>query len=157
MPGAMLERGFWLYIWRIKTGKGYVHYVGRTGDSGTPYAAPPYARMGQHLGYQHAAQLRNNLEKKKIIPEKCKQFELIAFGPIFSEVKSGKNREASMKRHKVPRDLIAALEKKLAEAMEEVGYDVVNTVKSRKPLDEKLWRKVHLAFAKHFPRLKKLK
>ena len=32
--GALLARGFWLYVWEItpKDG-GKVHYVGRTGDS----------------------------------------------------------------------------------------------------------------------------
>jgi hypothetical protein len=31
--GALLARGFWLYIWEITTNDGgKVHYVGRTGD-----------------------------------------------------------------------------------------------------------------------------
>ena len=32
--GELLQRGFWLYIWEIKTPKKkHLYYVGRTGDS----------------------------------------------------------------------------------------------------------------------------
>ncbi len=47
MPGAMLERGFWLYVWRIASPIGELLYVGRTGDSASPNASPPFMRMGQ--------------------------------------------------------------------------------------------------------------
>lgn len=34
LDGAMLRRGFWLYVWEITTPNGdKVLYVGRTGDS----------------------------------------------------------------------------------------------------------------------------
>jgi hypothetical protein len=39
LDGAMLRRGFWLYVWEIKTPDGKdVLYVGRTGDNSSPYA-----------------------------------------------------------------------------------------------------------------------
>lgn len=147
MPGAMLKRGFWLYVWRITTDNGDVYYVGRTGDSSSPNAAPPYQRMAQHLGFNERINaLRRNLEKASIAPEQC-SFELISVGPIFDE-------ESNIDAHKWPRDAMAALEKKLACSMKAAGYDVINTVHSRKILDEKLWGRLKCAFAEHFPKLK---
>ncbi len=40
--GALLERGFWLYVWRIIEGTRTVLYVGRTGDSSSPNASSPF-------------------------------------------------------------------------------------------------------------------
>lgn len=51
--GAFLQRGFWLYVWRvIAPNSTEVLYVGRTGDSSSPNAQSPFNRMGQHLGFQ---------------------------------------------------------------------------------------------------------
>ncbi|MGA8005125.1 MAG: hypothetical protein WCA17_03415, partial [Burkholderiales bacterium] len=47
--GAVLERGFWLYVWRVTNGTKRFLYVGRTGDSSSQFAASPFARIGQHL------------------------------------------------------------------------------------------------------------
>lgn len=49
-PG-MLQRGFWLYAWKVvgPEGEEWV-FVGRTGDNSSPNAARAYIRMGQHLG-----------------------------------------------------------------------------------------------------------
>ena len=147
LPGPMLERGFWLYVWHVETPKSEFLYVGRTGDSSSPHATPPYQRMGQHLGHQKAQNmLRQNLEKKGIEPELCTSFELIAYGPMFPEAKD-------MPAHRIPRDIMAALEKKLADALIESGYNVLNTMNCRKTLDKKLWNEVLDAFAEHFPKL----
>jgi len=147
MPGAMLKRGFWLYVWRVTTDNGDVHYVGRTGDSSSPNAAPPYQRMAQHLGRNERSNaLRRNLEEIGVAPEQC-SFELISAGPLFDE-------DDEMEAHKRPRDTMAALEKKLACSMSAAGYNVINAVHSRKILDEKLWNKVKRAFVEHFPELK---
>ena len=48
--GALLKRGFWLYVCRIAYGRRSVLYVGRTGDSSSPHASSPFTRIGQHLG-----------------------------------------------------------------------------------------------------------
>lgn len=32
LPGVMLQRGFWLYVWRIQAQGETMLYVGRTGD-----------------------------------------------------------------------------------------------------------------------------
>jgi hypothetical protein len=147
LPAAMLERGFWLYVWRVEAPAGEYLYVGRTGDTSTPYATPPYQRMGQHLGHQkNQNALRKYLESNGIEPERCHAFHLIAHGPLFPQAQD-------MASHLAPRDIVAALEKALAEALTAAGYDVMNTVYCRKPLDARLFAKVQAAFAAHFPSL----
>ena len=47
--GALLERGFWLYVWRVRQESREVLYVGRTGDSSSRFAASPFSRLSQHL------------------------------------------------------------------------------------------------------------
>lgn len=86
LPGPMLRRGFWLYVWRVETSTGDLHYVGRTGDNSSPHASAPYTRMGQHLGSvatQNA--LRKHLEKRGVPLESC-TFHLISHGPLYNEV-----------------------------------------------------------------------
>lgn len=144
MPGAMLKRGFWLYVWRIETPKGTMLYVGRTGDSSSPRANPPYMRMGQHLGRnKNQNALRRQLEAKGVKPEACASFDLIAHGPLFPE-------QADSIKHEKPRDIMVTLEKRLRDCLCESGYQVLNVVRSRKKLDKKRWLDVHAAFAKHF-------
>jgi len=49
--GHILQRGFWLYVWRIEfEGKQY-YYVGRTGDSSSAHVSSPFNRIGQHLDF----------------------------------------------------------------------------------------------------------
>ncbi len=69
LPAAMLERGFWLYVWRVRVDQKQLLYVGRTGDNSSPFATAPYTRMGQHLGKQkNQNALRRHLEVKGIRP-----------------------------------------------------------------------------------------
>jgi hypothetical protein len=151
LPGPMLERGFWLYVWRVETPAGEFLYVGRTGDSSSPNATPPYQRMGQHLGHQPSQNmLRKNLEKKGIKPEVCTAFHLIAHGPLFAEA-----APKVMELHKPIRDKVAALEKALAEELKTSGYEVLNTVKCKMPLDAEMFATVRTAFATHFPALQR--
>jgi hypothetical protein len=82
-------------------------------------------------------------------PEQC-EFRLVALGPILSESKDEK-------KHQEQRDRIAMVEKALADAMQASGYKVMNTVRCRKRLDAKLWRKIVREFATQFPELKKQK
>jgi len=148
LPAAMLERGFWLYVWRVEAPSGEYLYVGRTGDNSSPNAVPPYQRMGQHLGHQPTQNaLRKHLEKKGIEPEQCHAFHLIAHGPLFPEAQD-------METHSGPRDIVGALEKALADALREAGYDVMNTVRWLKPVDAKLFASVRAAFEAHFPKLR---
>lgn len=147
LPAAMLERGFWHYVWRVEAPSGEYLYVGRTGDNSSPYATPPYQRMGQHLGHQKTQNaLRNHLESKGIEPERCSAFHMIAHGPLYAEAQD-------MTAHMAPLDIVAALKKALADALKEAGYAVMNTVHCRKPLDVELFSSVRAAFAAHFPAL----
>ena len=51
LDGAMLRRGFYLYVWEIAPPKeDKVLYVGRTGDSSSPNAQSLFNRLGQNLG-----------------------------------------------------------------------------------------------------------
>jgi hypothetical protein len=157
LPGPMLRRGFWLYVWRVRTPRGERLYVGRTGDSSSPHATAPYTRMGQHLGFSKAANsLRRLLTEARVEPEACEQFDLISYGPIFPEIGMTKDqvRHERMLLHTPVRDQMAALEKKLRDALVLAGYSVLNTVHSKKSCDDHLWTKVRLAFSEHFPELK---
>jgi hypothetical protein len=149
LDGRVLRRGFWLYVWDVTTPDGSnVLYVGRTGDSSSANAQSPFARMGQHLGrLKNSSMLRNHLEKRTLDPEDC-TFRLVAHGPVLPEVVGG-----DMAAHVERRDVIAALEKQLAEDLDAAGYDVMNEVRCNKPLDQHLYAGVRAAFAQELHRL----
>ena len=148
LPGAMLERGFWLYVWRIASPKGELLYVGRTGDNSSSNASPPFIRMGQHLSTnKNQNPVRRLLEKRGVPPEKCASFDFIAHGPLFPEAQDWPG-------HVERRNVVAALERTLADALVRAGYDVLNKVSARHDLDAGLWAKVREAFAAHFLRLR---
>jgi hypothetical protein len=145
--GGLLERGFWLYVWEITTpDENRVYYVGRTGDSSSFNAQSPFNRMGQHLGFRNESNaLRRHLEARGLKPEEC-SFRLVAYGPVLKE---GKAKE----EHRPRRDKVGALEKALADTMSAAGYQVLNTVTCKQPLDKAAFGEVREAFAEHFPRL----
>ena len=146
-PGPMTQRGFWLYVWRIQYPQGELLYVGRTGDNASPNAASPIKRMGQHLDAKNLGNaLRRHLRHQDIEPEDCDHFELIAYGPMFPE-------ETTWTEHIPPRDIMAALEKKLADSLE-ANHTVMNKVYAKKKLDAKRWEQVREAFAEHFQDLR---
>ena len=148
LPGPMLERGFWLYVWKITSPIGELLYVGRTGDSSSSKASQPFARMGQHLGNNPQQNMvRRHLEKREVSPEACKSFKLIAYGPLFCEA-------TDWSTHVERRNVVGALEKALAEALKSAGYDVLNSVRDRHSLDEGLWEEACKEFACHFPGLR---
>lgn len=141
--GGILQRGFWLYVWEITTPEGRkLFYVGRTGDSSSPNAQSPFNRMGQHLGFaQNSNTLRKHLRENIVEPELC-SFRLVAVGPVEKE-----SREEHIER----RDVVAAMEKALADVMEAAGCKPMNKVNCRKPLDKERFAEVHDAFARAFP------
>lgn len=147
--GDILQRGFWLYVWEV-TGEGHapLYYVGRTGDSSSTNAQSPFNRMGQHLGFaENSNMLRRHLVKNRVVPESC-FFRLIAVGPIEKEPKSHSRREYDRRR-----DVVAAMEKALADLLTSWGFNVMNSVKCRKPLDEARFAEVRAAFAGALPQL----
>jgi hypothetical protein len=145
--GRLLARGFWLYVWEITTPQGeLLYYVGRTGDSSSVNAQSPFNRMGAHLGFNVKSNvLRRRLMKNGNDPELC-TFRLMAHGPIMKEA-------VGLEEHRKQRDIIAALEKALASALCEAGYNVINTVNCRKPLDEKTFADIRSAFSADLPKL----
>ncbi len=149
LDGGTLSRGFWLYVWNVTTPDGeQALYVGRTGDNSTPNAQSPFNRMGQHLGTaKNSSMLRNYLDARSIKPEECK-FRFIAHGPVL-----GETPDKDMEAHKQRRNIVGALEKKLADDLGAAGYDVVNTINCRWPLDESLYEQVRSAFVDEFPQL----
>ena len=161
-PGALTQRGFWLYVWRVTNLNGReLLYVGRTGDNSSPNATAPYTRMGQHLTYlKNPNALRAHLCRRGVRPEDCTKFVLIAFGPIYAEVeKDGSDRETLMRRHTPFRDNTAVMEKRLCDGLKAAGYDVMNDVKCRRELTgdgEEQWRLARAAFCKEFPAQKPL-
>lgn len=147
--GALLQRGFWLYVWQVtEPGGGQVLYVGRTGDSSSPHAQSPFVRMGQHLGFQkNSSMLRTHLGHRGVDPARC-TYRMFAHGPVLPEVPSGE-----MGDHKIARDRVAAIEHRLEKDLSDAGYAVLNTVTSKAPLDAELYVPVLAAFAEHLPRL----
>ena len=145
--GDILQRGFWLYIWEATTAGGAaLHYVGRTGDNSSRFAQSPFVRMGQHLGFaKNSSMLRTHLRAHNVDPEIC-AYRLVAHGPILDEA-------ADFAAHLPKRDLMAGLEKALAEAMAAAGYTVMNTVTTRHPVDAAIFAPIRRAFAAEFPAL----
>lgn len=154
---AVLQRGFWLYVWRVTVdARRTVLYVGRTGDNSSPHAQAPFTRMGQHLGYtpnQNA--LRRHLNEAGIDPNTCQNFELICCGPIYPEVtrQDGEDRAAHMERHKPVRNLVGAMERQLCAELSGAGYEVLNHVAWQHAADPAVWQQVRAEFALHFPNL----
>jgi hypothetical protein len=139
--GGLLTRGFWLYVWEVTTlDEEKLVYVGRTGDSSSANAQSPFVRMGQHLGFaKNSNMLRTHLGRYGVDPGQCR-FRLVAHGPILPEV-------VGTEAHRKNRDVVAAMEKQLAEDLCAAGYTVMNNVASFKPLDRDGYAKVRAAFA----------
>lgn len=163
LPGPMLRRGFWLYVWRVVApDSSELLYVGRTGDNSSPNASPAYIRFGQHLGMAKTQNaLRRHLTGRGIAPEECREFDLVAHGPVHPEVakpsdfdqKDAEARLALMARHLPLRDIVGAMEKRLADDLAAAGYEVMNTVKWTPTIPDEDWHPIRAAFMPAFPRL----
>lgn len=143
--GAILERGFWLYAWRITNGDRIIFYVGRTGDSSSRYAASPFSRLGQHLDVRPKASANmvlRQVRKLGIEPLLCK-YELVAFGPLFPE-------QDDLERHRHYRDRIAPLEAALAQLLRERGFEVVGKHGTKGTPEPELLRRIEIAFNAEF-------
>lgn len=135
--GAVLERGFWLYVWRVMCRTDQFLYVGRTGDSSSPYAASPFSRIGQHLDLRPKASanmLLRHIRKRGLDPEQC-NFKLIAIGPVFPE-------QSTLEAHRQYRDMIAPIEAALADYLRAKGHDVCGSHFSKHQLDTRLFGQI---------------
>ena len=62
--GAILKRGFWLYLVEVVSSGGRrAVYVGRTGDTSSPYAASLFARLTGHLNDRKSAKANSLLKR----------------------------------------------------------------------------------------------
>lgn len=139
--GAILERGFWLYAWRINCGSREFFYVGRTGDSSSRFAASPFNRLGQHLDMRPKAtanMLLRHVRALELDPLQC-NYELLAFGPLFPEQKT-------IELHRQFRDRIAPLETSLAALLRSCGYKVVGKYGTKHVAEPKLLAEVERVF-----------
>jgi hypothetical protein len=50
--GTVLQRGYWLYVWKVIAPKQVLFYVGRTGDNSSVNAGSPFVRISQHLNFR---------------------------------------------------------------------------------------------------------
>ena len=135
--GRILERGFWLYLWKISSGGRTVWYVGRTGDSSSANAASPFGRLSQHLDLRPSAKanmLAKNLRAAGFEPELC-NYNLLTLGPLFQE-------QSDFKVHKPYRDTTGLLEAELAYTLSSQGYEVLGTHPKRGKFDKTLFNQV---------------
>ena len=135
--GGLLERGFWLYVWRVKCGDREALYVGRTGDSSSRYAASPFSRLSQHLDIRATANantLLRNLRSNGFDHAAC-SFELFSVGPIFQE-------QPTLELHREHRDVIAPLETALAQHFKDNGHLVLGSHPRPRPYDQQVFSQV---------------
>jgi hypothetical protein len=121
LPPALLQRGFWIYVWKIhRPDRTPTFYIGMTGDTGSYRAQSPMNRVAAHLGNnQRSNALLRYLRGKGITLEACKNLEFGAYGPI-GKVPS----EPEAYRH--ARGKIAALEKALWLDLKASGAEMLN-------------------------------
>lgn len=135
--GRILERGFWLYVWRIAETTRTVWYVGRTGDSSSANAASPFGRLSQHLDLRPSAtasMLANNLRIAGIQPVDC-EYKLLAVGPLFPE-------QDTFDDHKPYRDIVGLLEAELAFNMSQQNLAIIGSHPKRGNYDRVLFDEV---------------
>ena len=58
-----------------------------------------------------------------------------------------------MKEHLPVRNIVGAMEKRLAVALKAAGYQVLNTVQWRHDVPDREWEAIRESFAKDFPKL----
>jgi len=141
--GELLRRGFWLYVWDIRTGDERHLYVGGTGDGTFGDTSSPLQRVAQHLDFRESAKansLAKQLKTVAIEPSLC-SFELTALGPLFPE---------RSEEDKAFHDRVAALEAMLARHLRERGYSVIGAHSSRRAPDPEIWAQVCEIIGKKF-------
>lgn len=138
--GAILERGFWLYVWRIKYINAEFFYVERTGDSSSRFAASPFSRLSRHLDVSENASanmLLRHVKQRGFDPIRC-SFEMFALGPLFPE-------QPSLEQHRKIRDIVAPLESALALYLRQKGVDVAGSHPTAGEVDKELFLKIQSA------------
>ena len=146
LPPQLLQRGFWIYAWKIVGPRDeQLCYVGMTGDV-TRAAQSPFGRATSTLGFnKYANTLRKALEIRGVDPERCKALTLAAYGPLYNT----DDAEHYMEHwHKV-----RALERALFDALRDDGFEPINKQRphGRPDYDADLFDAIRAAFVVHFP------
>jgi hypothetical protein len=146
LPPQLLQRGFWVYAWKIIGPRDeQFFYVGMTGDV-TRVAQSPFGRASSTLGNnKNANTLRATLVAKGVDPEHCKALTLAAYGPLY-DASDAENYMAHW--HKV-----RALERAVFDALKGDGFEPINKKRpdGRPDYDPHLFDAIRSAFAGHFP------
>jgi len=144
--GHLLNRGFWLYVWQIQGPVSHHVYVGRTGDSSSAHASSPFKRIGQHLDPSPDAKgnaLGKQLQRAGVKYAEC-SFEMVAIGPIYPE-------QSDYGAHVPFRNLMAALERAIADELKQRGYVVLGTHPRRGVPDQSVLHQVRALLDPKFP------
>lgn len=100
---------------------------------------------------------------KGINPESCKEFQLVAHGPIFPEIEKptpydredAALRAQLMEKHLPLRNVLGAMEMRLAQDLKTAKYNVLNEVKWKHQVSDGQWVPIRNIFAVDFPKLEK--
>lgn len=141
IDGELTQRGMWLYVWCVHVSKGKEKgkkwlYVGCTRSRAV------YQRIGENLeevaNSTTTKRVYENLKRKGIKLADCKMHKIISYGTINT---TGK---------------IDSLETKLYHSLKNAGYSLLNNKagKDKNDFDDAVWKKIHAAFSKHFPKMK---
>jgi hypothetical protein len=146
IDGRLLCRGFWVYVIEIVSKSGKHYYVGRTGDTSSPFASSLFARLAAHLGQKPTAKgnsLSKRVREQQLDCSEC-SYRVVGVGPLFEQ-------QANMEKHKPLRDKMAALESHVAELLRSRGYSVIGTHPRAKTVDAALLERVLPVIDQHFP------
>jgi hypothetical protein len=114
LPPSLLQRGFWLYVWKIRGPKDEaLCYVGMTGDV-TGVAQSPFVRASNHLGQnKNNNALRRRLSERGVNPERCTELSFSAYGPIYDSTDAKNFHENRRKVGKHPVETTGGLRQRV--------------------------------------------
>lgn len=144
--GRLLRRGFWVYVVEIVSASAKDYYVGRTGDTSSPFASSLFARLAAHLDQKPSAKgnsLSKRVREQGLDCSEC-SYRVVGIGPLFEQ-------QANMDLHRPFRDKMAALESYVAELLRSRGYPVIGTHPRAKIVDANLLKRVLPVVDQHFP------
>jgi hypothetical protein len=144
--GALLRRGFWVYVVEVASAGEKYYYVGRTGDTSSPFASSLFARLAAHLNQRPSAKGNSLFRRVGELQLECSEcsYRVVGAGPLFEQ-------QADMNRHKPLRDKVAALESHVAWLLRSRGYQVIGSHPRAATVDEALLERVLPIIDQHFP------
>ena len=144
--GSLLRRGFWVYVVEIGSMSRKHYYVGRTGDTSSPFASSLFDRLSAHLNQKSSAKgnsLSKRVREQKLDCSDC-SYRVVGIGPLFEQ-------QLNMASHRPLRDQMAALETHVAELLRSRGYSVIGAHPRARSADAALLERVLPIIDQHFP------